>query len=57
MPRRPILPHLRKVPYSTRIPLWLRDWLAHPDRHESGAVMIELALRKMFKVKPPNLPP
>ena len=54
MPRRPILPHLRKVPYSTRIPLWLRDWLAAPDRQESGSVMIELALRKMFKAKPPK---
>ncbi len=54
MPRRPILPYLRKKPYSTRLPTWLCDWLSHPDRSESSAVMIELALRSKFKAKPPQ---
>lgn len=55
MPRAPRPPHLLKIPYNTRLPRWLCEWLSHPDRAESGAVMIELALRSKFKAAPPKL--
>jgi hypothetical protein len=45
--------HLKKVPYNTKLPQWLRDWLTGPEREESGPVMIEKALRRMYKLRPP----
>ena len=46
--------HLKKVPYNTRLPQWLRDWLTKPGRDESGPVMIEKALRRVYKLTPPD---
>jgi hypothetical protein len=44
---------MKKVPYNTKLPHWLRDWLTRPEREESGPVMIEKALSRMYKLKPP----
>jgi hypothetical protein len=52
--RKPSPPHLKKVVYNTRLPQWLRDWLARPDRKISGPVAIEQALRQVFGLKPPE---
>ena len=46
--------HLRKVPFNTKLPQWLRGWLTAPEREESGPVMIEKALRRMYKLRPPK---
>jgi hypothetical protein len=46
--------HLKKVPYNTKLPQWLRDWLTAPEREKSGPVLIEEALRKMHKLRPPE---
>jgi hypothetical protein len=51
--RKPAPEHLKKVSYNTKLPQWLRDWLTAPEREESGPVMIEKALRRMYKLKPP----
>ena len=52
--RKPSPPELKKVPYNTKLPQWLRDWLTGSGREESGPVMIERALRQMYKLKPPT---
>ena len=52
--RKPAPEHLKKVPYNTKLPQWLRDWLTGPEREESGPVMIEKALRRMYKLRPPD---
>jgi len=52
--RKPIPEHLKKVPYNTKLPKWLRDWLVAPEREESGPVMIENALRRLYKIDPPK---
>mgnify|MGYP000676910980 CR=1 FL=1 len=44
-------------PYELGAPqkiYWLRDWLTGPEREESGPVMIEKALCRMYKLKPPT---
>ena len=51
--RNPAPKHMKKVPYNTKLPQWLRDWLTGPEREESGPVMIEMALCRMYKLKPP----
>jgi hypothetical protein len=45
---------LKKVPYNTKLQQWLRDWLTASERGESGPVMIEKALCKMYKLRPPD---
>lgn len=52
--RKPIPAHLKKVPLNTKLPKWLRDWLVAPEREESGPVMIENALRRVYKIDPPT---
>lgn len=52
--RKPIDQMLKKEPYNTKLPRWLRLWLTRPEREESGPVMIERALRKMYKLSPPD---
>ncbi len=52
--RKPIPEHLKKVPYNTKLPKWLRDWLAKPVGGESGPVRIENALRRLYKIDPPK---
>jgi len=53
--RKPAPERLKKVPYNTKLPQWLRDWLTEPSRDESGPVMIEKALRRLYKLKPPEI--
>jgi len=49
--RKPAAPHLKKMPISVALPQWLLDWM--DTRPESRAVLIEEALRKRHKIKPP----
>lgn len=51
--RKPVPPHLKKVPYNTKLPQWLRDWLTDPAREKSGPVLIEVALREAYNLNPP----
>lgn len=46
--------HLKKVPFNTKLPRWLRDWLTDSEREKSGPVLIEEALRKVHKLAPPT---
>ena len=52
--RKPAPEHLKKVPFNTKLPKWLRDWLTAPERDKSGPVLIEEALSQMHKLKPPT---
>ena len=52
--RKPVPEHLKKVPFNTKLPAWLKAWLIDPEREESGPVMIEKALRRMYKLRPPK---
>lgn len=52
--RKPVPEHLKKVPYNTKLPQWLREWLTDPAREKSGPVLIEEALRKVHKLRPPE---
>ena len=51
--RKPAPEHLKKVPFNTKLPKWLRDWLVSPERDKSGPVLIEEAVRKVHKLTPP----
>ena len=49
--RPPAPPMLKKEPISVKLPKWLIEWLdAQP---ESRAVLIENAICKRYKIKPP----
>ena len=52
--RKPAPAHLKKVPYNTKLPQWLRDWLTDPAREKSGPVLIEVALREAYHLVPPD---
>lgn len=54
--RKPSPPHLKKVPYNTKLPQWLRDWLTDPRREKSGPVLIEVALRETYNIDPTAVP-
>lgn len=45
-------PVLVKVPVGLKLPRWLLDWMRQQD--QSMAVLIEDALCKRHKLKPPN---
>lgn len=47
-------PALVKVPVGLKLPRWLLDWMRQQD--QSMAVLIEDALCKWHKLKPPNDP-
>ena len=49
--RKPSPPKLLKVPISIKLPRWLIEWL--DTQPESRAVLIEDALRRRHKIKPP----
>ena len=50
--RPPAPPMLKKEPISLKLPRWLIDWMdAQP---ESRAVLIEEALSKAHKLRPPK---
>ena len=48
---KPTAPHLKKMPIAVALPQWLLDWM--DTQPESRAVLIEEALRKRHKIKPP----
>ena len=52
--RKPAPAHLKKVPYNTKQPQWLKDWLTDSERRKSGPVLIEIALREAYKLEPPE---
>ena len=52
--RKPVPKHLRKVPYNTKLPQWLRDLLTGREREENGPVVIEKELPRMYKLRPPK---
>lgn len=49
--RKPAALNLKKMPIAVKLPQWLLDWM--DTRPESRAVLIEDALRKRHKIKPP----
>lgn len=53
--RKPSPRELKKVPYNTKLPQWLRDWLVDPAREKSGPVLIEEALRQIHGITPPPI--
>lgn len=53
--RKPMPAHLRKVPFNTKLPAWLKKWLTDPARDKSGPVLIEEALRQVHGLTPPDV--
>lgn len=51
--RPPIDPQLLKVPVGYKLPRWLVDWLR--DQDTPAAQLIEDALRRRHKIKPPDV--
>lgn len=45
---------LKKVPFNTKLPQWLKDWLTDPARDESAPTLIEDALRHAHQLTPPK---
>lgn len=52
--RKPVPEHLKKVPFNTKLPAWLKTWLTSDVRDKSAPVLIEEALRQVHKLKPPK---
>lgn len=50
--RKPSPPELKKIPVGVKLPRWLVEWMR--SRPESQAVMIEEALKRRHKLKPPE---
>lgn len=46
-------PALLKVPVSLKLPRWLLAWM--DEQPESRAVLIEEALKRSRKIKPPDV--
>jgi|ERR1022692_191505 hypothetical protein len=44
-------PELKKIPVGVKLPRWLVEWMR--EQPESQAVLIEEALKKRHKLKPP----
>jgi hypothetical protein len=53
MSRKPSPPELKKEPVSIKLPRWLLNWMQ--TQPESRAVLIENALQKQHKIKPPEI--
>lgn len=51
--RKPAPPMLKKEPISLKLPRWLIEWM--DDQPESRAVLIEDALKRRHKIKPPDV--
>lgn len=47
-----IPPHMLRETYTVRLPQWLKRWIQ--ARPETGAALIESALVKAHKLKPPK---
>ena len=50
--RKPSPPELKKIPVGLKLPRWLVEWMR--EQPESQAVLIEEALKKRHKLKPPE---
>lgn len=50
--RKPAQPMLKKEPCSVKLPRWLIEWM--DSQPESRAVLIEDALKRRHKLKPPD---
>lgn len=50
--RKPAQPALKKIPIGVKLPRWLVEWMR--KQPESQAVLIEEALKKRHKLKPPE---
>jgi hypothetical protein len=50
----PVLPGLRRVNVPLRLPEWLVQWMA--EQPETPAELIEAALLKAHKLRPPRAP-
>ena len=50
--RKPSPPELKKSPISLKLPRWMIEWM--DARPESRAGLIEEALKKRHKLKPPE---
>lgn len=50
--RPPIAPELKKIPSTVKLSQWVTDWLNEQD--EAKAVLIETAVIKTYKLKPPR---
>lgn len=50
--RKPAPPMLKKEPIGLKLPRWLIEWM--DDQQESRAVLIEDALKRRHKLKPPE---
>lgn len=50
--RKPAPPALKKIPVGVKLPRWLVEWMR--AQSESQAVLIEEALKKRHKLKPPE---
>lgn len=50
--RKPSPPALKKEPISVKLPKWLLEWM--DTQPESRAVLIEDALKRWYKIKPPD---
>ncbi len=50
--RKPAPPMLKKEPISLKLPRWLIEWM--DDQPESRAVLIEEAMKRRHKLKPPE---
>jgi hypothetical protein len=48
-------PALKKEPISVKLPKWLLEWM--DTQPESRAVLIEEALKRQHKIKPPEVKP
>lgn len=45
-------PELKKIPVGIKLPRWLVEWMR--EQPESQAVLIEDALKRRHKLKPPE---
>ena len=52
--RKPVPEHLKKVPFNTKLPAWLKAWLTADEREKSAPVLIEEALCQVHKLTPPK---
>lgn len=50
--RKPAPPMLKKEPVSLKLPRWLIEWM--DSQPESRAALIEEALKRRHKLKPPD---
>lgn len=51
--RKPSPPELKKIPVGMKLPRWLVEWMR--SQPKSQAVLIEEALKKRHKLKPPEV--